>query len=34
MDKKWVVYALIFVAGVVLANKVRGLPLGNKLPQV
>lgn len=29
---KWVVYGLIFLGGVVLAPKVRGLPLLNKLP--
>jgi hypothetical protein len=27
-----VIYALVFLAGVVLAGKVRSLPGGNKLP--
>ena len=34
MDKKWVIYGLIFLAGVVAAPKVRTLPLLNKLPSV
>ena len=34
MDKKWLIYAGIFLAGVVLAPKVRTLPLLNKLPAV
>lgn len=34
MDKKWIMYAGIFLAGVVLANKVRTLPLMSKLPTV
>lgn len=34
MDKKWVMYAAIFLAGVVLADKVRSLPVLNKLPTV
>lgn len=31
---KYVVYGLIFVAGVILADKVKTLPLLNKLPSV
>lgn len=31
---KWVVYGLIFLAGVVAANKVRTLPGGSKLPSI
>ena len=34
MDKKWLMYAGLFLAGVVLADKVRGLPLLSKLPSV
>jgi hypothetical protein len=34
MDKKWLMYAAIFLAGVVLAPKVRSLPLLDKLPSV
>ena len=34
MDKKWLIYAGIFLAGVVLAPKVRTLPLLNKLPSI
>lgn len=29
---KWLVYGGIFLAGVVLASRVRSLPLGSKLP--
>lgn len=32
MDKKWLWYGVIFLAGVVMAPKVRQLPLLNKLP--
>jgi hypothetical protein len=32
MDKKWMIYAGVFLAGVVLATKVRSLPGGNKIP--
>lgn len=32
MDKKWMIYGLIFLAGVALSGKVRQLPLLNKLP--
>ena len=34
MDKKWLIYAAVFLAGVVLAPKVRALPGGSKLPSV
>ena len=34
MDKKWLIYGAIFLAGVVLAPKVRSLPGLNKLPSV
>jgi hypothetical protein len=35
MDKKQaVIYLAIFLAGVILANKVRTLPGGSKLPTV
>lgn len=34
MDKKWMMYGLAFLAGVVLAGQVRKLPLMNKLPSV
>lgn len=33
-SKKVLTYAAVFVAGVVLANKVRTLPVGNKLPSL
>lgn len=29
---KYVVYGLVFLAGVVLASRVRALPFGDKLP--
>jgi hypothetical protein len=32
MDKKWLIYGGIFLAGVVLASRVRTLPVLNKLP--
>jgi len=32
MNKKYVVYAVIFLAGVMLADRVRSLPGVNKLP--
>jgi hypothetical protein len=32
MDKKWLIYGLIFLAGVYAAPKVRTLPLLGKLP--
>ena len=34
MDKKYMVYAAIFLAGVVLAPRVKTLPVLNKLPSV
>lgn len=34
MNKKWLIYGGIFLAGVVLSNKVRQLPLGDKIPVV
>lgn len=34
MDKKWMMLAAAFLAGVVLAGTVRGLPVLNKLPSV
>ena len=35
MDKKSVlIYAAVFLAGVVLANRVRALPGGSKLPSL
>ena len=33
-SKKVLTYAAIFLAGVVLANRVKTLPGGNKLPSV
>jgi hypothetical protein len=34
MDKKYLIWAGIFLAGVVLASKVRTLPGGSKIPTV
>jgi hypothetical protein len=34
VDKKWLIYGAVFLAGVVLAPKIRTLPLLNKLPAV
>jgi hypothetical protein len=34
MDKKYLIYALVFLAGVVLAAKVRSLPLLDRLPSI
>ena len=34
MNKKWLVYGAIFLAGVVLAPKVRSLPGLDKLPSI
>lgn len=33
-DKKTLVYVAVFLAGVILANKVRSLPMGDKIPSV
>jgi hypothetical protein len=32
MNSKFLIYAALFLAGVILADKVRTLPLVNKLP--
>lgn len=32
MNKRYVMYAVIFLAGVMLADKVRALPVVNRLP--
>lgn len=33
MDKKWLLYAGLVLAGVVFADKIRGLPVvGSKIP--
>lgn len=34
MNKRMLIYVGLFVAGVVLAGQVRGLPLMNKLPSL
>lgn len=34
MDKKHLIYVLVFLAGVVAAPKVRTLPVLNKLPSI
>lgn len=34
MDKKWLIYGVIFLAGVVAAPKVRSLPGLSKLPSI
>jgi hypothetical protein len=34
VDKKYLLYAAIFLAGVVLAPKVRSLPVLDKLPSI
>lgn len=34
MDKKWLIYGGIFLAGVMLAPKVRALPVLSKLPSI
>lgn len=34
MDKKWLIYAAFFLAGVVAANRVRALPGLGSLPSV
>ena len=32
MRNKWIVYGALFLAGVVLAGRIRALPMGDKLP--
>lgn len=34
MNKTTMIYVAVFLAGVVLAGKVRSLPLGDKLPSL
>lgn len=34
MNKRYVTYAAIFLAGVILASKVRALPVLNALPEL
>jgi hypothetical protein len=34
MDKKWIVYTLLVLAGVVFSDKIRALPLGSKIPTI
>ena len=34
MEKKHLIYVVVFLAGVVLADKVRSLPVLSKLPSV
>jgi hypothetical protein len=34
MNNKYVMYTVIFLAGVVLASKVKSLPVLNKLPTI
>jgi hypothetical protein len=34
MNKKWLIYAAVFLAGVVAAPRVRQLPGLNKLPSI
>jgi hypothetical protein len=34
MDKKWIAYGVAFLAGVMLANRVRTLPVLKSLPSV
>jgi hypothetical protein len=34
MNQKYIVYALLFFAGVMLADKVRTLPIVSKLPTI
>jgi hypothetical protein len=33
-DKRTLIYVAVFLAGVVLANKVRSLPMGDKIPSL
>lgn len=32
MNKQWVLYAVLVLAGVMLADRIRALPGGNRLP--
>jgi hypothetical protein len=34
MNKTTLVYVAVFLAGVVLANRVRSLPMGDKIPSL
>lgn len=34
MDKKFLIYGLVFLAGVVLAERVRTLPVLDKIPSI
>lgn len=34
MDKKWLLYAALILAGVVFSDKIRALPLGSKIPTI
>lgn len=34
MNKKWLMYGACFLAGVIVAGRVRGLPVLDKLPTV
>jgi hypothetical protein len=34
VDKKYLVYAALILAGVILAGRIRSLPGGSKLPSV
>lgn len=34
MSSKWIMYSVLFLAGVVLAGKVRSLPVLSKLPSL
>lgn len=34
MNKKWLMYGALILAGVVLANRIRALPGGSKLPSL
>lgn len=34
MDKKWLIFGLVFLAGVIAGPKVRTLPGGSKLPSI
>lgn len=32
MNKKWLLYAALVLAGVVFSDKIRALPMGSKIP--